>query len=89
MSAFQFATCDRQFALSFLRQSYPSRVVEDTVENVGPLLDLIASDLIRVQDPNFHQPCQIVPGKRWAADRETEVVALCGSILNNLPRKQP
>lgn len=85
--SFQFATCDRRFALEFLQHEYPNRVIEDTPESVGPLLDLIAADLIRVQDPKFHQPCQIVPGNKWDASRQAEIVALCTTVLTNSPAK--
>jgi hypothetical protein len=81
MTAFQFATCDRRFALEFLQSEYPNRVIEDTADSIAPLLDLIAADLIRVQDPKYHQPCQIVPGNKWDETRRDEVLALCKSAL--------
>lgn len=83
--SFQFATCDRNFALLFLQSEYPTKLVDATT--VGPLLDLIGADLIRVQDPKYHQPCQIVPGKKWDDSRRIEVVSLCQSVLGALPDK--
>lgn len=77
MSAFMFATCDRRMALGFLQKQYPLRVVEDTPESAGPILDLIAADIIRVQDPDFHQPCQIVPGKAYDESRASEILSAC------------
>lgn len=87
--SFQFATCDRRFALEFLQREYPNRVIEDTPDSVGLLLDLVAQDLIRVQDPKFHQPCQIVPGNKWDESRRGEVLSICNAVLTNAKRKEP
>jgi hypothetical protein len=75
---FQFATCDRNSALAFLRKLYPSAALADE----GPtkeLLDLVQADEVRVQDPDFHRPAEIVPGTKWKEDaaRRAEVVEVC------------
>lgn len=77
MSSFMFATCDRRMALDFLKKQYPLRIVEDTPDSAGPILDLVAADLIRVQDPDFHQPCQIVAGKAYDEDLASEILQAC------------
>lgn len=75
-----FATCDRRMALGFLQQAYPTCVIEDSADSAGPLLDLVEADVIRVQDPNFHQPTEIVPAKNWDASRHDERVAVCAEF---------
>lgn len=52
--AFGFATCDRKRALGFLQKLYPSAAIEDTPEDAAPVLDLVARDVIRISDPDFH-----------------------------------
>lgn len=72
--SFWFATCDRHLALGFLKQLYPSGVVEDTPESVKDLLDLIEADEIRVCDPNYHSG-QIVAGTNWRGDTHSRAAA--------------
>lgn len=71
----QFATCERQRALLFLKRLYPSYTIEDTVNNAGPLLDFVEADVIRITDPDYHGG-MIVPGTHWTEDRREEVVRL-------------
>lgn len=81
MSGFMFATCDRRFALGFLRHEYPTRDLQDTPESIGPLLDLVSEDLIRVQDPAYHQPCQIVQGQQYDSSRHAEIMETINRTL--------
>lgn len=61
---FQFASCQWEpYAKSFLQKMYPSKTIEE--EKIPLLVDLIKRDVLRVQDPDMHQPCQIVAGKRY------------------------
>lgn len=63
-----FATCERHRALEFLQTVYPSRVITDSPESAGPLLDFVQQDVVRVQDPMMHSlngTIQIVPGTNW------------------------
>lgn len=85
MSSFMFATCERKRALEFIQKMHPKAELHDTSESAGPLLDLVAADLIRVQDPNFHQPCQIVPGKNWDESRRDEVIGMASKLLRSAP----
>lgn len=61
---FQFATCDRVRALGFLKKFYPGRVVEDTPESAGPLLDLVERDIVRIPDPDYHNGAMF-PSTNW------------------------
>lgn len=78
--SFSFATCERARALTFLAQAYPSRTVRDTPDDAGPLLDLVVRDVVRIQDPAFHQPPQVVPGKKWAESERVAVIAAAQQV---------
>lgn len=73
----QFATCERPRALEFLRKLYPSHPVEDTPEDAGPLLDLVQADKLRIQDPGFHKPAQVVPGKKFNTRDRNAMKEVC------------
>ncbi len=73
---FQFATCDTGRAFEFLQRVYPSRDV--TRDACAKVLDLVAADIIRIQDPMMHgNSPQIVPGKNWNESNRAEVFAEC------------
>lgn len=78
---FMFATSMRDMALGFIRYENPGKEIEDTPESAGPLLDLVQADVIRIQDPKFHQPCQVVPGMKWDESLRDEVIAICLRLL--------
>lgn len=64
----EFATCERLTALNFLRAVYPGKDVVDTPDCAGPLLDLVAQDILRVQDPMMYGGrIGIVAGKAYEA----------------------
>lgn len=69
-----FATCERNTALGFLKQLYPSRVIEDTAASWGPVLDWVAADIIRICDPNAHGG-QVIPSKNWSEEKAPEILA--------------
>ncbi len=76
--SFSFATCERQRALGFLQQVYPSRTITDTPESAGPLLDFVAKDIVRVQDPMMHgMSPQVIPGTNWNETHRDAVVSAC------------
>ena len=52
--AFAFATCNRRSALQFIQKVYSDKNITDTPDSAGPLLDLVAQDICRVQDPMMH-----------------------------------
>lgn len=64
--SFQFASCRwNPYAKGFLQRMYPSKVIDDA--RIPKLIALINEDVLRIQDPAFHQPCQIVAGKNYSA----------------------
>jgi hypothetical protein len=86
---FSFATCDRRRALGFLRAVYPSTEVCDTPDDAGPLLDLIARDIVRVQDPAMHRlnGCiQLLRGHNWNDDEAGRVMSTARAF-HDLHRK--
>lgn len=54
-----------RFSVCFLQKMYPSRTIDDA--RIPKLIALINQDVLRIQDPDFHQPCQIVAGKNYVA----------------------
>ncbi len=68
MSGFMFATCNKQMALRHLRLAYPG--YEITEEDVIKIMPYIEKDIVRIQDPEFHSPPQVVAGSNWVEDEE-------------------
>ena len=59
-----FATCEPKRALEFIRTVYSERTV--TEEQCKEVLDLVAQDIIRIQDPMMHgSAIQIEVGKKY------------------------
>ena len=71
----RFATCNRTYALRFLRRFYPGCTVEDTPESAGPVLDLVEQDIFRIPDPDFHPNGVITPSHNWDDARKDEFIA--------------
>ena len=70
-----FATCERHRALEFLKKLYPSQEITDTKDCAGDFLDLVAKDIVRVQDPMMHGlRCQVIPGNNWSESYTQEVL---------------
>ena len=63
-----FATCNEQMALRHLRMAYPNH--EITEESVIEIMSYIKQDIVRIQDPAFHNPPQVVAGNNWTEDKE-------------------
>jgi len=77
-----FATCAPNSALAFIRQMYPNQKVE---WEMMPLLEeLIKQDILRVQDPNFHQPCQIVTGKNYRKEHDVQIQEAINEFVVNV-----
>jgi hypothetical protein len=77
-----FATCAPNSALAFIRQMYPNQKVE---WEMMPLLEeLIKQDILRVQDPNFHQPCQIVPGNNYRKEHDGQIQEAINEFVANV-----
>jgi len=76
----EFATCDRQKALEFIRRIYPSKKIEDSPTSAGILLDYVEKDIIRIQDPFMYgTQIKVVPGTKWKESKELkdEIFAAC------------
>ena len=79
-----FATCERRRALEYIQRVYPSRVITDTPESAGPLLDFVEKDIVRVQDPTMYgNRIGVVPGNKWVEDADTrkQIVAACKPFM--------
>ena len=50
----EFATCDRKRALEFIQKVYPNKMITDTPDCAGPLLDFVEKDIVRIQDPMMY-----------------------------------
>lgn len=71
---FQFASCQWEpYAKSFLQKMYPAKNID--AEKIPKLVSLINEDVLRIQDPAMHQPCQIVIGKNYVAEEHDGQVA--------------
>ena len=73
-----FITCDRARALDFIRCVYPDKVITDTPESAGKLLDFVERDIVRIQDPHMYgKRIQVVQSVNWKDEYLAEVVAAC------------
>jgi hypothetical protein len=70
--SFVFATCEPIRALAFINKMYP-RYDDLTKDDVPLLYSLISKDILRVQDPDFHQPCQIIEGNKYSKEFDEEI----------------
>ena len=80
-----FATCARATALRFLQRVYPSHEITDTPDSAGPLLDFVAKDIVRIQDPSMYgNTIGVIPGTKWQEDAamRAEIVAACRLLGN-------
>ena len=75
----EFATCERHRALQYIQQVYPDRVITDTPDSAGPLLDFVEKDIVRIQDPAMHgNQIAVSPNAaNWKEEYREQVVAAC------------
>ena len=74
----QFATCERNRALDYIKQVYPSYNITDTDDCAGPLLDFVGKDIIRIQDPMMYgNKIQVIPSKNYTDDQHASVISAC------------
>ena len=75
----EFATCERKRALEFIQKVYPSRVITDTADSAGPLLDFVEQDIVRIQDPTMYGGrIEVSPNAtNWHEDHRSAVIAAC------------
>ena len=76
--SFNFATCDRNRALGFLQDIYPSQTITDTPESAGQLLDYVEKDIVRIQDPLMYgNKIQVTPATNWNEEHRNKIVEAC------------
>lgn len=69
-----FASCQwNPYAKSFLQKMYPSKPVND--DEIPKLIDLINKDVLRIQDPEYHKPCQIIAGNKYQGEEHDSLIA--------------
>ena len=75
----EFATCERGRALEFIKRVYPSKIITDSPDSAGPLLDLVEKDIVRIQDPTMYgNRIGVSPNaKNWDDKYRDEVIAAC------------
>ena len=58
---------------------YPSKVITDTPDCAGPLLDLVEKDIVRIQDPMMYGGKISVSqsANNWDEKYRDEVIAAC------------
>ena len=82
-----FVTCDRKRALGFIRQVYPTRIVTDTPDCAGIVLDYVEKDIIRIQDPNCHAingTIQVVQGTHLDSSLSDEILSACRAMVSKI-----
>lgn len=77
-----FATCEVGRAVEFIQKMYPSKVV--TKDKFPLVAYLIERDILRVQDPDFHQPCQIIAGKSYSTAHDGLIEAAMKEFKANV-----
>lgn len=82
---FTFATCEVGRGIDFINQMYPS-YQDFKKEDLPFFCKLLEEDVLRVQDPNFHQPCRVIAGNNYKADRDGQRVQKAISELKNHPK---
>ncbi len=80
---FVFATCEPKRALEFINREHPeSRDL--TKEDIPLLYDLISRDILRVLDPDFHKPSQIIAGNNYSEDYSNEITDAINEMISKL-----
>jgi hypothetical protein len=80
--SFYFATCDPRMAMDFMTKLYPYKEV--TKESISELLGLVEKDILRVQDPDFHKPAQVIAGNKYKPEHKAEVDSAIKQLRENL-----
>lgn len=75
----EFATCDRKRALGYIQKVYPSKVITDTPDSAGPLLDFVEKDIVRIQDPHMYgSRINVSPNaNNWKEEYREDVIKAC------------
>lgn len=67
----QFATCDWNRAIVFLKNRYPSRKLDEN--KIPKLKKLVQSDVLRIEAPDFHKAASITRGKKYDISFQAEI----------------
>jgi carbamate kinase len=79
---FTFATCEVNRGIEFINKMYPTK--EDLTRDDVPLLwNLLTRDIVRVQDPDFHRPCQIIAGNNYQDSHNNEIQDAINQLKNH------
>lgn len=80
-----FATCNRSDALKYLQTASPGDNITDTPDSAGPVLDLVAKDVLRVQDPLMHgNRIAVIAGNNYSESHEAEVTKAVNVLMGFL-----
>lgn len=82
-----FATCEPKRALEFIRKVYSSYTI--TEEQCKEVLDLVAQDIIRIQDPMMHgSTIQVVVGNKFDASKHDvpTIQKTCQEMTNSITK---
>lgn len=80
----QFASCQPNYVLGFLRKGYPNSKV--TWEKLPKLMAGISKDIVRVTDPAYHS-LALVTGKNYKDSDEAEMREI-GKEIQSLSTNQ-
>lgn len=75
----EFATCERNRALKFIQRVYPSRIITDTPDCAGLLLDFVERDVVRIQDPAVYgSKIEVsINASNWDEKYHAAVISAC------------
>lgn len=73
----QFASCQRNYVLEFLKKGYPNSEV--TPERLPKLMAGIDKDIVRITDPAYHA-LALVTGKNYKESDEAEMREIASEI---------
>jgi transcriptional regulator of NAD metabolism len=80
----QFASCDKNYVLGFLKTVYVNSKV--TEQNLPKLISGLARDIVRVRDPQYHI-LALVPGYNYKESDYQELLEIVEEV-EKLPEKR-
>jgi hypothetical protein len=82
-----FATCNISNAIRFINSNYPDKK-DLTQEDIPKLTNLIKDDVLRVQDPMMHNPCQIILGKKYIKKHDDAITEAIEELEKRLKESE-
>ncbi len=73
----QFASCQRNYVLDFLRKGYPDSDV--SAEKLPKLMAGISKDIVRITDPAYHR-LALIGGKNYKDSDAAEMAEIAAEI---------